>query len=199
MTIGNRVAYGEAFCETKEKLFWFVFYKKYFNIELEKDFKLDIPLGYNSKIHTNVFIPKGLIVKQALNAIKRAGVNIIYSRTDELTESDDRDSNSSYSVFFSKDIECKINQSSYSAEKIWSQHLNGTTFLEMLILWLRTYVEGNGTKLNCSIGVLCTGTRLFGHQIPAIIWVKDLNEGLKIYHVSCKEEVKKIGVRLVNE
>src|ERR1035437_6668232 len=50
----------EKCCKTKEKIAWDVFYKKYFGIKLVKNFKLNIPSGYNSKIHTNIFIPAGL-------------------------------------------------------------------------------------------------------------------------------------------
>ncbi|MEI7452033.1 MAG: hypothetical protein WCK37_02380 [Candidatus Falkowbacteria bacterium] len=190
----------ERCCKTKEKIAWDIFYKKYFGIKLAKNFKLNIPPGYNSKIHTNIFIPAGLTETRVFDVMARNGIIIKFNSGDQfldLFESHDRYPKSSYSVFLLKELEPNGAFVGISASEIWQRKLSGITFLELMIHWFRTYVENNGAKLSSTNGTLCTGTKLFGNRVINVFWKQGSRE-LHVCNVSAGDKIPNAGVRLVN-
>lgn len=190
--------YPEKCCKTKDKIAWSIFYKNIFDVELNLKFKLNMALGFNNKIHNNIFIPTGLTEKQALAAVKKTGVKINYDeKILNLFQSHERSSNSGYSVFFLKKLEPDPDFIGISANSVWQKNLSSITFLEFLVWWLRNFYDNNGSKLSSTKGTICAGTKLFGNRVLLVFW-SSANRELKIENVSPNKLIPNAGVRLAN-
>ncbi len=156
----------------EEKNYYKLFYKEHFNLNLGDDFAFDIPMGYNSRIHSNIFLPRDLGLEKIIKVLdNKVGINSGNNfNIESLISHDDRSNvGKSYCAFFHKSLESE-ELLGYGAGAAQKRKLKGITFKEMLLLWLRRYVDGNEAKTNSSTKTLCTGTRLVCDLTVSVAW-----------------------------